>query len=216
MSFEYGLSSALNAVGFMHTLKLAFSEVGLSLPDSLVSTDVYDKVISVNPLAMVMIFLLVLLMLRGIKESITVNNIFTVSILIFYQYANILSIAIFDPQKVQPFFRNGQFGVMKGTAMAFFGYTSFEQPITVAEEAISPQRDLPKSLTRQIMIETVQYSILAFLVSGFINVDSITTESENTMIPNALKEAGYPVHGYIILLGTLIGMLPTVLDSLLS
>lgn len=62
---------------------------------------------------------------------------------------------------------------MKGTAVAFFGYTSFEQPITVAEEAINPQRDLPKSLTRQIMIETVQYTLLAYLVSGFINIDSI-------------------------------------------
>jgi len=44
---------------------------------------------------------------------------------------------------------------MKGAAIAFFGYTSFEQPITVAEEAINPQRDLPKSLTRQIIIETL-------------------------------------------------------------
>ena len=76
---------------------------------------------------------------------------------------------------------------MKGAAVAFFGYTSFEQPITVAEEAINPQKDLPKSLTRQIMIETVQYSVLAYLVSGFINIDSIDSESENTMIPNALK-----------------------------
>jgi hypothetical protein len=53
-------------------------------------------------------------------------------------------------------------------------------------------------------------------VSGFINIDKIHTENENTIIPNGLKDAGYPVHGFIILLGTIIGMLPAVLDSLLS
>lgn len=61
---------------------------------------------------------------------------------------NVLSVVIFDSNKAVPFFRNGEHGVMKGAAIAFFGYTSFEQPITVAEEAINPQRDLPKSLTR--------------------------------------------------------------------
>lgn len=138
MSFEYGLSSALNAVGFMHTLKVALYEIGINLPAFLFSTDIYKDVISINILATVLIFLLVVLMLRGIKESITVNNIFTVGIMLFYQYANVLSIAIFDKKKAQPFFRNGEKGVMKGAAIAFFGYTSFEQPITVAEEAINP------------------------------------------------------------------------------
>jgi APA family basic amino acid/polyamine antiporter len=81
---------------------------------------------------------------------------------------------IFDGERAQPFFRHGLHGVMRGAAVAFFGYTSFEQPITVAEEAINPQRDLPKSLTRQIIIETIQYSVLAYLVSGFIDIDKIT------------------------------------------
>lgn len=84
MSFEYGLSSALNAVGFMHTLKVAIFEVGWQIPEYLISTDIYKDVISINPMATVMILLLVILMLRGIKESITVNNIFTVGIMLFY------------------------------------------------------------------------------------------------------------------------------------
>jgi hypothetical protein len=96
MSFEYGLSSALNAVGFMHTVKVTLQELGLRVPDYLFSNEIYNDVISINPMATVLVFLLVLLMLRGIKESITVNNIFTVGILCFYQYANVLSIAIFD------------------------------------------------------------------------------------------------------------------------
>jgi APA family basic amino acid/polyamine antiporter len=147
MSFEYGLSSALNAVGFVNTLRVALEEIGIEIPMEYISIDIYQKVISINPAATILILALTLLMLKGIKESIIVNNFFTVGIMCFYQYANILSISIFDSGKTRPFFRNGEIGVMKGTALAFYGYTSFEQPITVAEEAINPQRDLPRSLT---------------------------------------------------------------------
>ena len=82
--------------------------------------------------------------------------------------------------------RNGYLGVMRGAAQAFFGYTSFEQPITLAEEAITPQRDLPKSLTLQILIETIQYSILGFLVTGFIKIESIDNQNEKTLLPDSL------------------------------
>jgi hypothetical protein len=65
------------------------------------------------------------------------------------------------------------------------------------------------------MVETLQYSILGYLVAGFIDVSRVTPENQNTMIPNALIERGLSFHGYVILLGTLFGMIPTVLDSLL-
>jgi amino acid transporter len=84
MSFEYGLSSALNAVGFMQTAKMSLHEMGVMIPDYYISTDIYKNVISINPMAMVLILMLVILMLRGIKESIAVNNIFTVAIMVFY------------------------------------------------------------------------------------------------------------------------------------
>jgi amino acid transporter len=84
MSFEYGLSSALNAVGFMHTLRVSLKELGVYLPDYLVSTEIYKDFISINPLATVMILVLMFLLLRGIKESIIINNILTMSILVFF------------------------------------------------------------------------------------------------------------------------------------
>lgn len=83
MSFEYGLSSALNAVGFMHTLKVILLDTGFNIPEKVFTIEI-TKIISINPMATILVFALVLLMLRGIKESITVNNIFTLGILGFY------------------------------------------------------------------------------------------------------------------------------------
>lgn len=53
-------------------------------------------------------------------------------------------------------------------------------------------------------------------MSGFIDIEAIDPLEETTQIPNALKRNGYPWHGYFILFGTIIGILPAVLDSLLS
>jgi|LauGreDrversion4_2_1035121.scaffolds.fasta_scaffold375482_1 hypothetical protein len=41
MSFEYGLNAALNAVGFIRTLRVSLKELGLQLPDYLVSIEIY-------------------------------------------------------------------------------------------------------------------------------------------------------------------------------
>jgi basic amino acid/polyamine antiporter, APA family len=88
-----------------------------------------------------------------------------------------------------PFFLNGHFGVMKGASIAFLTYTRFESPITIAEEAKKPQKDIPRSLTTQIMIETVQYSLLGFLITGFVNIEDLTEKKgqiSSTEVSDAL------------------------------
>lgn len=83
MSFEYGLSSALNAVGFMEILNVALKTTGYDLPNYIFRCEVFG-LFFINPMACVLILALTLLMLKGIEESIMVNNIFTISILIFF------------------------------------------------------------------------------------------------------------------------------------
>ena len=122
-------------------------------------------------MACLLVLLLTLLMLKGIKDSIFVNNIFTMSIMAFFMYCNYLSVGLFNSSYLTPFFPRGISGVMRASAISFFGYTSFEQPITVSEEAINPQRDLPKSLIYQIVIETIQYSCLGLAISCILPLD---------------------------------------------
>jgi len=65
MSFEYGLSSALNAVGFIHTMKEVLYQIGINLPASIFSYDITDFV-QINPLACLLVLALTLIMLEGI------------------------------------------------------------------------------------------------------------------------------------------------------
>lgn len=65
MSFEYGLSSALNAVGFIHTMKEVLYQIGLNLPASIFSYEITGFV-QINPLACLLVLALTLIMLKGI------------------------------------------------------------------------------------------------------------------------------------------------------
>lgn len=125
MSFEYGLASALNAVGFMHTVSFAIRELDIGIPEWIFSWEIND-ILQINPMACLLILGLTFVMLKGIKESILLNNIFTVSILVFYMYCNVLSLAIHNVDYTKPFNVGGISGIMKGAALCFFGYTSFE------------------------------------------------------------------------------------------
>ena len=205
----------------MRILRQFLSPFILNLPESLFSVDLLHSFFSINPLAALLVFLLMLIHLLGIRSSIRVNNFLTILILGFYQYANVLFLVLFDEQKVNsvPFYLNGHFGVLKGAAIAFLSYTSFETPITIAEEAKKPQMDIPRSLTRQILIETVQYSLLGYLITGFVNIEELTEKKgqiSSTEVSDALIENGYHISGNLILVATLIGIVPTILDSILS
>lgn len=84
MSLEYGLSAALNAVSFIKTMKLCCTELGFNIPDYIFGYDILFGVVSFNPLASILVFLLTLIMLKGIKAAIKVNNVLTICILLFY------------------------------------------------------------------------------------------------------------------------------------
>lgn len=149
------------------------------------------------------------------------NNFLTILIIGFYQYANVLFLVLFDDKKANsvPFFLNGHFGVLKGTAIAFLSYTSFETPITIAEEARKPQIDIPRSLITQILIEIVQFSLLAYLITGIVNIDELTENKgqiSSTKVSDDLIEKGYSISGNLILVATLVGIVPCILDSILS
>ena len=109
--------------------------IGLRLPKILYAMDCHILVL--NPLGSIIVILITLVLLRGIKDSIQINNILTISIITFIV---LLSLAIYilipeDPHNDPP---TEVVGIMKAVSLCYFGFTSFEQSITVSEEAIDP------------------------------------------------------------------------------
>ena len=73
------------------------------------------------------------------------------------------------PANWHPFMPNGFGGVMKGVSGVFFAYIGFDAISTTAEECNNPQRDLPKGMIYSLIICTILYVLISFVLTGMVS-----------------------------------------------
>jgi basic amino acid/polyamine antiporter, APA family len=117
----------------------------------------------------------------GVKESRNFSNVMVilkmviVSLVIlvggYYVFANGLT-ANWTPVNdagAKAFMPNGFGGVMLAVSGVFFAYIGFDAVSVLAEEAENPQRDLPRGMIYSLVICTVVYILLTFVLSGAVH-----------------------------------------------
>ena len=71
---------------------------------------------------------------------------------------------------------NGFSGIFMGAFIIFFAYIGFDALATTAEECKNPQRDLPIGIIGSLVVTTIVYTLVAFVLTGMYktqgNVDS--------------------------------------------
>lgn len=146
LTLEYGMSAALNAIGFVHSIKQAFHHYGIDLPMWIFELPVGTMKISV--VSGLTVIGLTLFLLRGVEDSIKLNNIMTMAIMLFFFFCTGATYANFDEKNLETY-KDGAgtvTGIFKASCICYFAFTSFEQPITVSEEAVRPKKDIPFTL----------------------------------------------------------------------
>src|SRR5207244_9662257 len=101
------------------------------------------------------VFILTLLLVRGVRESAEANNVMVAikigAILTFLVVGGML----INPANWRPFAPSGFAGIVTGGAIVFFTYIGFDSVSTAAEECKSPQRDLPFGIIASLIICTL-------------------------------------------------------------
>jgi APA family basic amino acid/polyamine antiporter len=167
------------------------------------------------PAFLVVLFLTVILV-RGIRESASTNNMMVgiklIAIMIFVTAA----IHFIHPTNWHPFMPNGLSGVLTGGSIIFFTYIGFDSVSTAAEECKRPQRDLPIGIIATLIVCTVLYVAVAVCLTGLVPWNSMVGDA--APVVNALKKlsglpGGHPLHWVrlVILVGALMGMLSSLL-----
>jgi len=105
----------------------------------------------------------------GIKESRNSANLMVGLKLIVIFMVIVLGAFYVKPGNWHPFMPNGLGGILKGTAAVFFAYIGFDAISTTAEECHNPQRDLPRGMIYSLIICTVIYVLIAFVLTGMVN-----------------------------------------------
>ena len=109
-----------------------------------------------NTMAFLVSVVSLALLLKGVKESKNVTNIFTTTKVILVLYMIFGGAFYFRMDNLKPFFppKFGVGGMMRGATSSFFGYIGYDEVCCVAGEAIQPQKNMPKAVMLTIAIVT--------------------------------------------------------------
>lgn len=109
----------------------------------------------------------------------------------------------------------GVMGIVAAASVVFFSYIGFDIVATTAEETKNPQRDVPRGILGSLIVCTVLYMAVSFVITGMLNY---TDERMNTSAPlaEAFSANGIEWAANLISLGAIAGMTTTILVLLLG
>jgi len=119
--------------------------------------------------ALLIVALITAVVYVGINESRKASNIMVIIKLSVIFLVIVLGGYYANPVNWSPFNPNGFSGVMKGVSAVFFAYIGFDAISTTAEECKDPQRDLPRGMIYSLIICTILYVLLAFVLTGMVH-----------------------------------------------
>ena len=191
---EYVVSNVAVAVGFSGYTKAQLAVFGVNLPEKWASpvwasgqwTGAYF-----NLPGFLIVFVLTLLLVRGVRESAEANNIMVAikigAILTFLVVGGMLV----HPANWKPFAPSGFGGIVTGGAIVFFTYIGFDSVSTAAEECKTPQRDLPFGIIASLIICTVLYIGVAIVLLGMMKYTTfVSGDAAEAPVAYALKALG--------------------------
>jgi basic amino acid/polyamine antiporter, APA family len=205
---EYGVSVAAIAVGWGANLN-AFLETtfGIALPERL-TTSLPDG--GINLPAVVIVLAITFLLIRGVKETATLNNIMVFVKLAVLGLFIVLAFTAFNADNLQPFAPEGSGGILAGAAVIFFAYIGFDAVATGSEEAKNPKRDLPIAIIGSLVICTIIYILVSIGAVGALPAAQLA--ETDAPLSEALEEgAGLPWAASLTAFGALVAITSVLL-----
>ncbi|MEU9720254.1 amino acid permease [Streptomyces sp. NPDC047976] len=162
---EYAVSVAAVAVGWGQYLnEFLDGTIGVTVPE-VVSAPLGEGGV-INLPALIVVLLSMVFLMRGAKESATVNSIMVavkiVTLLLFIGIG-VMGIKAGNYTPLAPL---GMSGIAAGASTLFFSYIGFDAASTAGEEAKDPKKDLPRAIMLSLAIVTILYVLVAFVAVG--------------------------------------------------
>src|ERR687898_1221004 len=162
---EYGVSSAAVAVGWAQYLDELFSSLfGFRMPAVVLAAPGEGGIF--NFPAIVLVTLCGLLLMRGARESATVNAVMVIikiAVLIFFV---IIAFTAFSGENFTPFAPLGFAGIGAAASSIFFTFIGLDAVSTAGEEVHNPRRTLPLAIIFATIVVTTFYILVSLAGVG--------------------------------------------------
>lgn len=192
----------------------------LQLPANTVVPLQADLVVAsvANLPAVVVVLAMMLLLIVGVSESATVNNIIVaIKVAVIVAFC-IVGASYVNPANWQPFIPEptgnpGEFGwdgIMRAATIVFFAYIGFEAVSTAAGEAKNPQKDMPFGILGSLAICTVLYMATSAVLTGVIPFTKLNVAAPVATAVNAFGPQ-WEWLAYSIKIGAIAGLTSVIL-----
>ncbi|HEX3494220.1 MAG TPA: amino acid permease [Methylocella sp.] len=233
---EYAFGATTVAIGWSGYVTSFLRDLGVVIPAEFASGPLaYDPASRswsptgalINLPAIVIVLVLTVLLVAGIKESATFNNVIVViklAIVVLFILAGVWFVktsnwvtlsnptGAFIPPNIGP----GQYGwsgIIRGAGVVFFAYIGFDAVSTAAQEARNPQRDMPLGILGSLAICTVLYVLVSVVITGIVPFDRLNVPDPIALGADAI---GLAWLASIIKLGAILGLSSVILVLLLG
>jgi basic amino acid/polyamine antiporter, APA family len=184
----------------------------------------------VNLPALFILVILTLILIKGTKESATLNAVIVfvkVSIVLlfigigwsFINEANYTPFII--PETMEGHERwntHGWGGVLGGAGIVFFAFIGFDAVSTAAQEAKNPKRDMPIGILGSLVICTILYVLFSYVLTGIANWQEFKTAGKEASVAYAIQTymPGYSWLALLITVAILAGFSSVILVMLMG
>jgi len=194
----------------------------------------------INLPALLILFLLSALLIKGTQESATVNTVIVVIkvaiVLVFIAIGwHFINPANHTPYMIPanapaatlpdgtsysylPFFNHGWGGVLTGAGIVFFAFIGFDAVSTAAQEAKNPKRDMPIGILGSLVVCTILYILFSWVLTGVAPYQDFMRAGKEASVAYAISHymLGYSWLSTLVTVAILAGFSSVILVMLLG
>jgi APA family basic amino acid/polyamine antiporter len=223
---EYGVAAATVAVGWSGYVTSFLRDFGILIPPEFAQSMIQSTADANGHLTFSMsgnfnfvatggILAVTALLVIGVSESATVNNV-----IVFIKVGVLLAfiamgINFIQPENWSPFippnqggFVYGVQGVFRAASVIFFAYVGFEAVSTAAAESKNPSRDIPIGILGSLLVCTLIYMAVAAVLTGVVSYKELGVPEP---IAVAVDRMGMPWFSFLIKVGAVAGLTSVML-----
>ena len=172
--------------------------------------------------AVLLVALVTFVLIVGVNMSANFNNamvaiklsIVIVVIFVGFSHINPANHVPFIPANTGTFGQFGWTGVFRATGVIFFAYIGFDAISVAAQEARNPQRDIPFGILGSLLICTVLYMLMSWVVTGIASYTTLNVAHPVSQAVEAIPSTAW-LAPYVNL-GAIVGLASVVLVLLLG
>lgn len=210
---EYMLSVAAVSTGWSAYFVSFIEGFGVHIPNAITGSFDPAHGTYINLFAVLIVMLISVLLMSGTRSSTRINNLMvTIKIGVVLLFL-VVGIFYVKSSNWQPFMPFGVSGVFKGASLVFFAYLGFDCVSASAAEVKNPQKNLPIGIIGTLVICTLLYILVAFVLTGMVSYRELNVANP---VAFALQVVHQNWFAGLLSLGALAGMFTMMLTMTYS